>query len=188
MTTHKLKRRSIKQRSKKRNNKSNIKSKKERKKKNTLKGGIGYNIQGVTEKETAVDIIEELSEYEELKPTQTIYRYELWTSDHFINMIQNQGMSTMYELINKLSTSQDSLFQPQSKEGKNMVITAIYENNNKKINVDPIAQTGFDDFKKEVFGILNIMDKNQMTIYGDAVLLCKDLSYLNGGFIGDATA
>jgi hypothetical protein len=95
----------------------------------------------------------------------------------------NQSMSKIYDEISNLSKSGDSLIQPTSKEGKAMSIIAIYENPRIKgqLMKDTVALDDLSTFTTKVRNLINFMDTNNMTPYGDAVLLSKDLTYLNGG-------
>jgi hypothetical protein len=192
MPRHTLKRRNIKK--KKSNRKTHTrKSKKEstrkyyvkgRTGKYYIKGGTGYQIRGITEKNTAVDIVRTLTDYDPDADNPTFYRFEFYVSTNYLNTVQtNQYMPVQ----NKAETSVYLSAIPLSGEDKIMQISSIYENKKISMNQDPVAETDFDNFSEKIFNILNVMDRANFSIYGDAILLCKDVTLTNfGAYVGDS--
>jgi hypothetical protein len=178
-------------------NRRNIKKKQTNRKKNTnknnriqkyyIKGGTGYQIRGITEKDTAVDIVRTLCDYDPDSESPTYYRFEFYVSVNYLNTVQtNQYIN----IQNKAETSAYLSAIPLSGENKLMQISTIYENKKISIYQDPVAETDFDDFSEKIFNILNVMDRANFSIYGDAILLCKDVTLTNnvGASSGDSNA
>jgi hypothetical protein len=190
MTTHKLKKNinitKITQKQKNNSNKINIDkktSKKTNKKKYNVKGGANYHIRGITEKETAVDIVRTLCDYDPDADNTTYYRFEFYVSSVYQSTTRPMGY---VEIKNKAFSSAYLSATPLSGEGKDMILSCIYENEKFSVNPDPYAETDFDDFCEQVFNILNVMDRAGFSIYGDAILLCKDITIINGASAGNS--
>lgn len=183
MPRHTLKRRNIKK--KKANRKTHTrKSKKESRRKYYIKGGTGYQIRGVTEKDTAVDIVRTLIDYDPDADNPIYYRFEFYISTNYLNTLQTNQYTSVQ---NKAETSLYLSAIPLSGENKIMQISSIYENKKISINQDPVAETDFDNFSEKIFNILNVMDRANFSIYGDAILLCKDVTLTNvGAYTGDS--
>ncbi len=150
-----------------------------------IKGGTGYHVRGITEKETAVDIVRTLCDYDPDSESPTYYRFEFFVSVNYLNTVKsNQSMI----IQNKAETSAYLSAIPLSGEEKVMQISTIYENKAITTFPDTAADTDFDDFSEKVFNILNVMDRANFSIYGDAILLCKDVTLTNnvGAYAGDS--
>ncbi len=150
-----------------------------------IKGGTGYHVRGITEKETAADIVRTLCDYDPDSESPTYYRFEFFVSVNYLNTVKsNQSMI----IQNKAETSAYLSAIPLSGEEKVMQISTIYENKAITTFLDTAAETDFDDFSEKVFNILNVMDRANFSIYGDAILLCKDVTLTNnvGAYAGDS--
>ncbi len=91
---------------------------------------------------------------------------------------------------NKADSSAYLSVIPLSGEDKVMKISSIYENKAITTLPDTAAETDFNNFSEKVFNILNLMDRANFSIYGDAILLCKDVTLTNnvGAYVGDSNA
>ncbi len=152
-----------------------------------IKGGTGYHVRGITEKETAVDIVRTLCDYEPDSESPIYYRFEFFVSVNYLNTVKsNQSMI----IQNKADSSAYLSVIPLSGEDKVMKISSIYENKAITTLPDTAAETDFNNFSEKVFNILNLMDRANFSIYGDAILLCKDVTLTNnvGAYVGDSNA